>query len=162
MSTISFEWDNQTYVDCRSNSEPTAMAMFSISAFAVNFVVPLLIQTYCYASIGRRIRESRKTIADSGQRFRRSSSIDEERVKVCLTVIIRLLSLIGSIGRTDHPNDDRSGDRVHSLLAPNQDLYASALRLASNVRIDGRLLLLSLCRHLFLLPLVCRALLPLY
>ena len=84
--TMEFVWENKTFMDCRSHySNPTAVQLFSISAFFVNFVIPLIIQTYCYASIGKRITE--KNVHKTGELLRRSSSVDEERDRVCHTVI---------------------------------------------------------------------------
>ena len=76
-----FKWNNESYVDCRPTFDPQTIKYYSLSVFAVTFVVPLFIQSYSYASIARRLLGKS---GDTNVNLRKSNSGDEDRAKVIL------------------------------------------------------------------------------
>ena len=80
--TVPFEWDNGViYYDCRaSEMEELPSKIYNISVFILTFALPLLIQTFSYGSIGRKLM--RDKCINNKLPLRRNSGQDRNKVKV--------------------------------------------------------------------------------
>ena len=55
-TTISFQWENETYYDCRgAELDEHWTKVYTTSIFILTFALPLIIQTYSYGAIGRKL-----------------------------------------------------------------------------------------------------------
>ncbi|CAG2115829.1 unnamed protein product [Medioppia subpectinata] len=80
-TTEAFIWNNTTYYDCRgAEMDELTSKIYNTSVFILTFAFPLLIQTFSYASIGRKLL--RDKIINNKLALRRNSGHERDRAKI--------------------------------------------------------------------------------
>ncbi|XP_054157241.1 trissin receptor-like [Oppia nitens] len=85
-TTIPFRWNNQTYYDCRlEGMDYLWEQIYNTSVFILTFAIPLLIQSYSYASIGRKLLKDK--VINNRLALRRNSGSDRDKAKIIRMLI---------------------------------------------------------------------------
>jgi len=95
-TTVPFKWNNTTYYDCRgAEMDEFKSKLYNTSVFVMTFALPLLIQSFAYGSIGRKLMSDQ--LINNKLPLRRNTQ-DRDRVKVfkvfgCFWICLDVLSL---------------------------------------------------------------------